>query len=98
MTLRFTIGYYGGNVSGATLSVTYEVESSGILYVYTITSVAGDHTIIATLSANNDQLYMKVNGAWTAVVSVYKKVNGAWVLQDSLPGVFETGTKYLKGN
>lgn len=98
LTLRFTIGYYGGNVSGATLSVTYEVESSGILYVYTITSVAGDHTIIATLSADNDQLYMKVNGAWAAVVSVYKKVNGAWVLQDSLPDVFETGTKYLKGN
>lgn len=98
LTLRFTIGYYGGNVSGATLSVTYEVESSGTLYVYTITSVTVEHTIIATVSDDSDQLYIKDNGAWTTVVSVYKKVDGVWVLQDSLPGVFEIGTKYLKGN
>ena len=48
LVLRFTIGYYGGNVSGATLTVAYEIESSGYNYYYLISNVAGDHTIVVT--------------------------------------------------
>lgn len=53
LVLRFTIGYYGGNVSGATLSVTYEIQSSGSnAYVYTIEDVTEDHDIIITIGGS----------------------------------------------
>lgn len=45
-----------------------------------------------------DQLYMKVNGTWTAVSAVYKKVNGAWALQDDLASLFDINTKYVLVN
>lgn len=46
--LRFTIGYYGGKLVGATWEVTYSVPSSGnpYYYEYTISNVGADHIII----------------------------------------------------
>ena len=46
--LRFTIGYYGGKVVGATWEVTYSVPSSGnpYYYEYVISNVNADHIII----------------------------------------------------
>lgn len=46
--LRFTIGYYGGQVSGATWTVEYEMPSStgAVYYEYTITGLGADHIII----------------------------------------------------
>lgn len=46
LKLRFAIGYYGGNVSGATLVVEYSLPSSGSTdYLYRIASVTEDHVI-----------------------------------------------------
>lgn len=45
-----------------------------------------------------DQLYMKVNGAWTTVSAVYKKVDSTWVLQDDVSLLFDTSTKYVLMN
>lgn len=45
--LRFELGYYGGRMLGITWTVTYSVSG----YVYTITNVAADHTIVVTSSA-----------------------------------------------
>lgn len=44
----FTIGYYGGLVTGITWSVIYTVPSSGndYYYVYSINDIAADHTIL----------------------------------------------------
>lgn len=44
----FTIGYYGGLVTGITWSVTYTMPSSGDLYYYeyTLSNVSTDHVII----------------------------------------------------
>lgn len=42
--LRFAVGYYGGHLFGITWTVTY--QASG--YVYTITAIAADHTIVVT--------------------------------------------------
>lgn len=78
LVLRFTIGYYGGNVSGATLSVTYEIESTGYNYYYLIDSVTGDHTIVVTAGATESALYIKLNGTWTRTIKTYQKVNGVW--------------------
>ena len=47
--LRFTIGYYGGKVVGATWEVTYSVETS-VYYTYTINNVTADHDVVVSLS------------------------------------------------
>lgn len=46
--LRFTIGYYGGKLVGATWEVTYSVPSSGnpYYYEYVISNVNADHIVI----------------------------------------------------
>ena len=45
--LRFTIGYYGGKLVGATWEVTYTVPSGDpYYYEYTITSIADDHIVV----------------------------------------------------
>ena len=48
--LRFTIGYYGGRVVGATWRVTYSIPSESSYYTYTISNVQADHTIVISLA------------------------------------------------
>lgn len=93
--LRFEIGYYGGRMLGITWTVTY--QASG--YVYTITAIATDHTIVVTSGGVVRQFWTKNNGAWTqmTVTKAYKKVNGVWVQQSDLTAVFDTNTNYVKG-
>ena len=45
--LRFTIGYYGGAMAGATWTVVYTIPSSGndYYYEYTIEGISADHVI-----------------------------------------------------
>ena len=43
--LRFTIGYYGGRVVGATWTVIYSVAAS-TYYTYTVSNVQADHDIV----------------------------------------------------
>lgn len=91
--LRFEIGYYGGRMLGITWTVQYELSD----YVYTIANVQSDHTIIVT-SGGGEQMFVKVNGSWTAVSAVYMKVNGSWVQQSNLSNLFDTSANYVKGN
>ena len=80
-------------IYGVSFSVTY--ESDGITYVYTISSVTGDHTIVVSSgSGAQDVLYVKINGTWTAATAVYKKVSDSWVQQTNLQNVFDSGTNY----
>lgn len=92
--LRFEVGYYGGRMLGITWTVTY--TASG--YVYTITAIATDHTIVVTSGVATDTIYFKSNGSWVSATKVYKKVNGTWVQQTDLTNVFDTSTNYVKGN
>ena len=92
--LRFEIGYYGGRMLGITWSVTY--QASG--YVYTITNISTNHTIVISNAGSNQPIiYYKVNGSWVAATAVYKKVNGSWVLQNDLTNVFDSNINYVKG-
>lgn len=91
--LRHEIGVYGGLVSGATWTVTYEIEG----YVYTISNVVADHTIVVTSGGVTQTIFYKNNGVWVAASAAYKKVNGTWVLQNDLSNVFSSGTNYVKG-
>lgn len=45
--LRFTVGYYGGQLYGITWNVTYSINTTSNYYwTYTLNSVNADHTII----------------------------------------------------
>lgn len=97
VTVRHTVGYYGGLVLGITFSVTYSTGTGIDHYTYTFT-VSGDTTIAVTIgSAASDVIYFKNNGAWVAAVKVYKKINGAWVEQSDLTTVFDGTKHYVRG-
>lgn len=73
--LRFAIGYYGGAVSGATWSVAYEMDG----YVYTISNITADHTIVVSVSGTQSlNVRVKQNGAWITPSKVLVKQNGTW--------------------
>lgn len=88
--LRFTIGYYGGAVSGAEWTVAYELDG----WVYTITNVVADHAIVVS-EASTTALYVKSNGAWVAVTAAYVKANGAWA-PVALDSAFDSTKRYRR--
>lgn len=91
--LRFEIGYYGGRMLGITWTVSYTMDG----YVYTISNISTDHTIVVTSGGVTETLYFKNNGSWVVATKAYKKVNGSWVQQTNLTTVFDSNTNYVKG-
>lgn len=91
--LRFEVGYYGGRMLGITWEVTYQVDG----YVYTISNITIDHTIVVSAAGGGTTMLIKVNGSWVTASKVFKKVNGSWVQQSDLTNVFDSGTNYKKG-
>ena len=78
---------------GVSFTVTYTIN--GKMYVYTLSNITADHTIVVTApAAAQDTAYIKVNGSWVEASAVYKKVSGSWVQQTSLSNVFESGVNY----
>lgn len=73
--LRFTVGYYGGLVCGITWNVTYEVDG----YVYTISNITTDHTIVVSSGTTQLNIRVKQNGAWITPSKVLVKQSGSWV-------------------
>lgn len=90
--LRFTVGYYGGAVTGAEWTVAYEVDG----WVYTISSVVADHAIVVS-EASTTALYVKSNGAWVAVSAAYVKANGAWQ-EVALDSAFDSTKRYRRSD
>ena len=78
---------------GVSFTVTYTI--AGKMYVYTLSNITTDHTIVVTAPTAQDVLYVKVNGSWVVATAVYKKVNGSWVEQSDLTTVFVSGTNYV---
>ena len=99
VTVRHSVGYYGGLVLGITFEVTYSTGSGIDHYTYTYT-VSGDSTIAVVIggTVESDKLYIKQSGSWVEVQKAYKKINGAWVEQTTLTNVFDSSVNYLNGN
>lgn len=99
LTLRFSVAYYGGNVVGATLSISYTVPSSGsaTYYEYTISSVTADHVIVvSTGSSSSEAIWSKESGTWMTYSAVWKKSSGTWTIQ-AASAAFDEGTNYVRG-
>ena len=112
LTLRHTVGYYGGLVLGITIEVTYSTGSGIDHYTYTYT-VNGDSTITVVIgsASTGDKIYVKqgstwkqasnihvkVNGTWQKVAKVWKKVSGSWVLQPDKSSLFNQNVNYING-
>ena len=73
--LRFTVGYYGGLVCGITWSVTYEIDG----YMYTITNVTEDHTIVVSTATQALPIRVKMNNVWVTASKLFVKQNNVWV-------------------
>lgn len=65
-------------------------------YVYEITNIQGNHTIVVANRETNT-LYTKKNGSWKEVVKAYKKQNGSWV-DVAIDSVFNSTDKYVCGD
>lgn len=90
MALRFTIGYYGGLVNGATVEVTYTYDS----ITYTVTSsVSGEGTISPSSSTivEKDSEYLLTITPTDKSKSVSITKNGTDVTSDLVP-YFAGGT------
>lgn len=84
-------------VYGVSFNVTY--ESDGITYVYTISNVSADHTIVVSEAVvSQNKLYVEHNGAVVQIAKAFKKVNGSLVEQTDLTTVFSAGTNYVCGD
>lgn len=109
LTLRHTVGYYGGLVLGITIEVTYSTGSGIDHYTYTYT-VNGDSTIAVVIGTVGDKVFikkngswvqsskqlLKVNGTWREINKVYEKVNGSWVEKDK-SAMFSPNAIYIGG-
>ena len=98
VTVRHTVGYYGGLVLGITFEVTYSTGSGIDHYTYTYT-VSGDSIIVVNIgSVSTTVLYYKEGSStWTAASVAWKKISGVWTRQSDLTTVFDANTNYVKG-
>lgn len=69
-------------------------------YGYDITNIQADHTILVTTSGIVRVFWDKSSSAWRQmnVTAAWKKVNNSWVQQADWTSVFDTQTKYVKGD
>lgn len=97
VTLRHTVGYYGGLVLGITFTVVYSTGSGLDHYTYTFTPTA-DSTIAVVIGSQGEtnKLFVKTSSGWVEVSKGYKKVNGVWTEQD-IATLFDSSTNYKKG-
>lgn len=89
--LRFTIGYYGGAISGVEWAVTYELDG----WVYTISNVVADHSLVFSAGGSGPALYVKQGTSWVQVAAAYRKVGGTWQ-RVTLDQAFTSGTMYRR--
>lgn len=100
LLLEFAIGYYGGLVLGATVTVEYQALGGSSSYIYTITNITTDHNIIVTFISNieHSDIYLKINGSYVEASAVYKKQNNVWVKLTKDQTQSLINFKFIQGN
>lgn len=79
ITIRHTVGYYGGLVLGITLTVEFSTGSGGIDHYTYMFTVSGDTAIAVVIGvAEKDTAYAKRSNVWAEVATIYEKRNGVW--------------------
>ena len=77
--------------------VTSSLVVSGSNYVYTLTNVSADHTILVEPRSSRDKVYKKTSSGWVEITHAYKKTSSGWVEQTDLTNLFQDGTIYVNG-
>ena len=77
--------------------VTSGLVVSGSNYVYTLTNVSADHTILVESNSPRDKVYKKTSSGWVEITHAYKKTGSGWVEQTDLTNLFQDGTIYVNG-
>lgn len=79
--LRFTVGQSGGGcLGGITWGVSYNYGG----YLYTITNISADHTVLVTGTSAFLPIKVKSNGTWVEPQKIYAKSGGTWHLAQSI--------------
>lgn len=84
MTVRHSVGYYGGLVTGISFEVTYSTGSGLDHYTYTYT-VTGDATIAVSIggSSGGSEFYIKETASqWDQYSKLWKKTANGWTEVD----------------
>ena len=77
------------------ITMEYTLHSTPLnyQYSYTIKAVTEDQTIVI-IFGDSKQLYIKINGAWTAIKETYQKVDGIWTIMTFDPTDTSQKLKY----
>ena len=94
---------------GAELTITYTVPTG--TYIYTISNISANHTVVVSDVATGDKIYVKTNNtwkesnnifvknsSWESLSNVYKKISGSWVKQDDKSAMFDGNAIYITKN
>lgn len=89
VTLRHTVGYYGGLVLGITFTVVYSTGTGLDHYTYTFTT-SGDATIAVVIggAVAQDVMLTKVGSTYKTVITGYKKISGVWTAQSDVADLY----------
>lgn len=73
-----------GDITGAVVTdnnvdVTSSLTASGSDYIYEITNINADHTVVVAPASTGDKIFLKVNGVWAEADNLYVKSSGSWV-------------------
>lgn len=77
------------------ITMEYTLHSTPLnyQYSYTIKTVTEDQTIVIVFG-DSKQLYVKINGTWTAIKETYQKVDGIWTIMTFDPTDTSQKLKY----
>ena len=70
-----------------------EPFTPGVYYVYEITNISADHSIVVAYVQTGPDMYVKLNGTWVQVSKAYRKVSGSWQ-EVALDQAFQSGVNY----
>lgn len=88
VTVRHTVGYYGGLVLGISFDVTYSTGSGIDHYTYTFT-VSGDSTIAVVIGGSGSEkyIYTKSSSGWTkkTITKIWVKTASGWQETSTYP-------------